>query len=443
MMVSSLLATCLISLVQQAIPSVLPLRERAEIMDGWLANRLASVAPRILREQGIDMWILAAREYCEDPVLETMLPATWFAARRLTVLVFFDPTPQGHEGAPLPLERLSVSRYDIGRFFPSAWNPEEEPDPWKRVGKIVEERKPRRIAVNVDEVFGLGDGLSSTLHRKLLAALTPRDREVVTADHDLPVRWLETRIPEEMELYPAICRISHQILAGGLSDRAVDPGKTTTADLEWWFRERIAELRLETWFHPTVSVQRRREEHSGSFARRGASQTIERGDLVHVDFGITYLGLNTDMQQHAYVLGAGEERAPEGLRKGLAVGNRLQDILMDEFEAGRIGNQILKAARERAQAEGIAPTIYTHPLGFHGHAAGPTIGLWDQQGGVSGTGDYPLHADTAYSIELAATVAVPEWDGEEVRIMLEEDAFFDGKACRFIDGRQTEFFLIR
>jgi hypothetical protein len=218
---------------------------------------------------------------------------------------------------------------------------------------------------------------------------------------------------------------------------------TTTEDVQWFYRERIHELRLTTWFHPSVSVQRAEEdEHTGSFASKPEAEVIRRGDLIHVDFGITYLRLNTDTQQHAYVLRDGEREAPAGLRRGLELGNRMQDLLTGCFVTGRSGNEILACALEAGTGAGLRPTVYTHPLGFHGHGAGPTIGLWDQQGGVPGKGDYPLFPMTAHSIELNVEVAIPEWGGSDVRIMLEEDVWFDGERCRWLDGRQTELILI-
>ena len=421
---------------------ILPLRERAALRDAWLERRLDAVIPRIMREAGVDLWILIAREYNEDPVVETMLPATWLAARRRTILVFHDPATEADPD--LAVRRLAIARYDVGSLFPSAWNKEEEPDQWKCLAELVSELDPKKIALNVSRTFALGDGLSASQNSELLRRLEPRLLQNLDFEHNLPIRWLESRIPEERDYYPEICAIAHEIIAEGLSNAAVRPGETTTEDLEWWFRERIVELHLDTWFHPSVSVQRAEGgEHSGSFASSEGARTIERGDLVHVDFGITYLGLNTDTQQHAYVLREGETEAPQGLRDALAIGNQLQDILMAEFELGRTGNTILLAARAAAKHQGIDSTIYTHPLGLHGHGAGPTIGLWDQQGGVPGSGEYVLHADTAYSIELNAAVAIPEWDDQSVRIMLEEDAFFDGRKCEFLDGRQTEFLLIQ
>ena len=164
--------------------------------------------------------------------------------------------------------------------------------------------------------------------------------------------------------------------------------------------------------------------------------------MLHCDMGFYYLGLATDQQQLAYVLKPGEQDAPEGLKAGLAEGNRLQEIHMEALQVGRTGNQVLKAALEKAKGEGIEAMIYTHPLGYHGHGAGPTIGLWDRQEGVPGQGDYELFADSCYAIELNVKRAVPEWDGQEVLFGLEEDAVLAGDGVRWLSGRQTEFHLI-
>ena len=422
---------------QGDMPLVLPMRARAEVMDAWLEQRLDTVVPALMRREDVDMWVLVAREYAEDPVVETMLPATWLAARRRTVLVFFDRGPE--QG----VERMAVARYDVGRFFQRAWDEEARPDPWRALADLIVERDPGTIALNVSPTFALADGLTESQHAGLIAALPESYAGRIVPAERLALGWLETRTEEELAVYPTLCRIAHRIIAEGLSDRVIQPGVTTTADVQWWYRERIRGLKLVTWFHPSVSVQRADEEgHSGTFASTPGERAILRGDLVHVDFGITYLGLNTDTQQHAYVLRAGESEAPEGLMRGLTLGNRMQDVLTDCFVAGRTGNEILACALERGREEGLRPSVYTHPLGFHGHAAGPTIGLWDQQGGVPGKGDYPLFANTCHSIELNVTVSIPEWGGADVKFMLEEDAFFDGESCRYLDGRQTDLILI-
>ncbi|MDZ7692527.1 MAG: M24 family metallopeptidase [Balneolaceae bacterium] len=412
------------------------MQERAEVQNRWLEYRLNNVVPDLMQREKIDMWIIDAREYNEDPVIKTMLPATWQTARRRTILVFSD---NGKE-----IDRLAVARYDIGEFFKTAWNKEQQPDQWQRLVEIIKERDPEKIALNYSSTFALADGISHSEYEALTSALPETYRNRIVSGEKLAIGWLETRIEPEIQVYPMICHLVHDIIHEGLSEKVIQPGITSTTDVEWWYRERIRELKLTAWFHPSVSVQRNTNAEAGSqgnFSSPPPRDTIRPGDLLHVDFGITYLGLSTDTQQHAYVLKPGETKAPRGLQRALVEGNKLQDILTANFEEGRTGNEILAASRKEATAQGIAPSIYTHPIGFHGHGAGPTIGLWDQQGGVPGRGDYPLYANTAYSIELNATVKIPEWD-QDIRIRLEEDAFFNGDSVRYIDGRQTELHLI-
>lgn len=420
-----------------------PLREQAALRDGWLAERFETVLPAVMRRAGLDCWIVAGREDNEDPVLETMLPTTWLAARRRTILVFFDRGVDG-AGVDRGIERLAVARYAVGDLVPAAWDPEAEPDQWACLARLVAERDPARIGLDVSTTFGEADGLTASERDALLAALGPLAERVVSAEA-AAVGWLETRTEAELVQYRRLVAMAHRILREGLSERAIEPGVTTTEDLQWWFRERLLDARVQTWFHPSVSVQRADGgERSDSFADDDEGQgLIRRGDLVHVDFGLHALGLHTDTQQHAYVLREGESAPPAGLVAALAVGNALQDALTDSFVTGRTGNQILAAALERAAAEGIDATIYTHPLGHHGHGAGPTIGMWDDQDGTPGRGDYPLFPMTTHSIELNAEVAIPEWGGQRVKIMLEEDALFDGERVTYLDGRQRELFLVR
>jgi Xaa-Pro aminopeptidase len=410
------------------------MQERAEVMDQWLDHRLDTIMPQLMRENDIDMWVLISREYNEDPVLLTMLPATWQTARRRTMMVFHDNGKS--------VERIAVARYDIGSLFKSVWDKEQQPDQWQRLAEIIEERDPDQIGINTSKTFALADGLPHTEYKLLKKALPRKYERRLVSAQPLAIGWLETRSEPEMAVYPQIVRTAHHIIAQGFSEKVIQPGVTTTEDVQWWYRDRIRELKLTAWFHPSVSVQRKEDpEHSGDFSSKEGATVIKPGDLIHVDFGITYLGLNTDTQQHAYVLRAGESKAPQGLRDALAKGNELQDFLTSAFETGLSGNEILKEALTNAKETGLRPSIYTHPIGYHGHAAGPTIGLWDQQDGVPGAGDYKLRPNTAYSIELNVTEHIPEWD-KDVRIMLEEDAFFDGDTVRYIDGRQKELWVI-
>lgn len=418
------------------VAKILPLEQQAALKDQWLEERISTVLPELMRRAGIDMWVLISREYNEDPVLKTFLPANWLSARRTTMLVMYD---NGEE-----IETLACARYNVGKTFKKAWDKEQEPDQWKRLHEIIKERDPKSIGINQSEHFGLADGISSYHFQKLKETLAPKYMERVTSAEKLAIGWLETRTPSEMVVYQQVVRIAHQIIAEGLSDLVIQPGVTTTNEVIWYYRDRIQEMGLSAWFHPIVDVQRKdpdSKEHQRSFSRRPDLQIIQPGDLVHIDFGITYLGLNTDTQQNAYVLRPGETEAPDYLKDAFEKSLRLMDILTDSFKEGRTGNEILAIALQQAKKEGLQPTIYTHPIGSHGHGAGPTIGLWDQQGGVPFKGDYPLYTNTAYSIELNNAVFIEAW-GKEVRMLMEEDAFFDENGVRYIDGRQKELFLI-
>ncbi len=456
-LVATLLATAMTSVpgrlhADPVVPDILSLRAQSDLRDDWLVKRLDTLLPMLMERAGVDMWILIAREYTEDPVVETMLPATWMSARRRTVLIFHQPEP----GADV--ERLSATFHAVssrdpqtaarhgGDIYPRAWFPHDgQPDQWARIAEIVAERDPQRIAVNRSEVFPLADGLTATQAQGLIDALGEPYASRLVSGETLALGWLETRIPEEMIAYRTIQRIAHAIVIEGLSDKVITPGHTRTSDVQWWYRERIRELGLETWFHPSVSVTRQAEQDGDMatmFAEAQPDPVIMPGDLLHMDFGITYLGFTTDTQNHAYVLRAGETDAPEGLKAGLAAANRAQDILMENFRAGEPANELLARAVAQAKDEGLDAVFYSHALGYHGHGAGPWIGAWDNQEGVPGQGDYPIHPNTAWSIELNVQKAVPEWGDQPVRFRLEEDAYFDGETVEFIDGRQTSFHLI-
>lgn len=434
-LLSCLLLLSLLPLSAQ-MPAILDLETQGEVKDAWLEERMATVLPDLMERTGIDMWILISKEYNEDAVLKTMLPSSWLSARRTTMLVMY------YDGESV--EKLACARYDVGTTFKKAWDKEKQPDQWARLAEIVAERDPQRIGVNRSEHFGLADGLSANHYEMLEDALPPKYQDRLVSAEELAIGWLETRTPSEMVAYQQVCRIAHEIIQEGLSDQVIQPGITTTDDVVWYYRDRIQDLGLTAWFHPTVDVQRADPEGGDtnrSFSRRPDSDVIMPGDLVHCDFGITYLGLNTDTQENAYVLKPGETEAPAYLQAAFHKGLRLMDILTNNFATGRSGNDILAASLQQAKSEGLKPTIYTHPIGYHGHAAGPTIGLWDQQGGVPHKGDYNMYPNTAYSIELNTRVFLNEWN-KEIRMMMEEDAFFDGEQVRYIDGRQTELYLI-
>jgi len=422
---------------QADFPNLLSERDRAKVVDQILEDRLDNLLPQLMKREGIDMWILISREYNEDPVMKTILPSTWLSARRRTIMVFY--TPKDGE-----IEKVAIARYSVGKLLKGEWNIDVYPDQWEALVNIIKEKNPEKIGLDYSDDFGLADGLVHTEYEAFMEKLPQNFHPRVQSAERLAIAWLETRSQKELEIYPMICKMGHMILQDGLSEKVIHPGITTTDDVVWALRQRVTDLGLDTWFHPSVSIQRadiRNNEFLRSFSKRPEKDVILPGDLLHVDFGITYLRLNTDQQQHFYVLKPGETDVPQGLKDAFENGNRLQDILTSQFVKGKSGNEILADALTQAAKEGIQASIYTHPIGSHGHAAGPTIGMWDQQQGVKGKGDYPLFPNTCYSIELFAASEVKEW-GKIVRIMLEEDGVFLGDQFLFLDGRMDEILTI-
>lgn len=417
---------------------VLPLREQSKWIDEILSERIDKLLPQLMKREGIDCWVLISREYNEDPVLKTFLPSEWLSARRRTMLLFYLNPQTGK------IEKHAIARYAVGKSIPASWDMQQYPDQWVALVQLIAAKKPKKIGINYSNDFAHADGITYTEYHLLNKYLPDSLQKKVVSAESLAVAWLETRTDRELEVYPKLIQLTHQIIQEGFSEKVITPGITTTDDLVWWFRQRIQDAGLDTWFHPSVSIQRSDSitfDHLKAFSDRPREDIIRSGDLLHVDIGISYLRLQTDVQEHAYLLLPGEKQAPQSLQQAFSKANRLQDILTQQFQLQLTGNEILKKALAQAASEKIAATIYTHPIGFHGHAAGPTIGLWDQQKGVPGSGDFPLHENTAFSIELNAASYIPEWK-KEIRIMLEQDGVFTSNGFRYINGRQTQLWLI-
>ena len=426
--------SCLKKQTQENEYLVLDEKERSILKNELLEDRFKNLLPQLMDDAEIDMWILISREYNEDPVLKTMLPATWLNARRRTIIVFYRNKEKN------TLERLAVARYNIGKSIVSAWDKEKEPNQWKALSDIIKERKPNKIGINVSKHFPLADGLVKTDYDELKENLPTEYQEKLVSAEKLAIGWIETRTKKEMVLFKKLVKITHNIIDEAFSEKNIIPGKTTTEDVVWFMRDKVTSLGLETWFHPTIDVQRSNEalkSHIESFSKGKDDKIIHKGDLLHCDFGITYIGLNTDCQQHAYVLNDDEKEVPGFLKSAFKKGNRVQDILTDNMKVDKTGNEVLALSLTQGKKEGLRPSIYTHPLGKYGHSAGTTIGMWDSQEGVPFKGDYPLHKNTAYAIELNTTVYIKEWK-KDIRIMLEEAGFFGNNTFEYINERQTQ-----
>ena len=417
---------------------ILDEKDRAQKINEILKYRFENILPDLMDKTDIDMWVLISREYNEDPVLKTMLPAEWLNARRRTILVFYRNKENN------TLDKLAVARYNFGENIISAWDKESQPNQWLRLNEIIEERNPKKIGLNFSKYFNIADGLDKTDYDEFMSNISSLNKKKIVSAQKLATAWIETRTSHEMEIYKQIVTITKQIINEAFSTSVIQIGKTTTTDLEWWMRQKVTDLGLETWFHPSIDIQRSSEingDHLRSFSNRPSENIIQRGDLLHCDFGITYLRLNSDCQQMAYILNDNEKDVPYYLKEAFKDANQLQDILTSNFLHGNSGNEILLNSLKEAKKKGLRPSIYTHPLGSYGHSSGPTIGMWDSQGGVVGTGDYPLNYNTVYAIELNNTSYINEW-GRDIRIMLEEAGFYGVDGHRYVNGRQTQIKIV-
>ena len=424
----------------QAIKSPLPsLREQETTQQEWLKIRLERVLPALMREHKVQMWIVPMREYNEDPVFSSLVSATTFSARRRTIYVFYDRGPANG------VERLALGGSSQGGLYSayrdtSAKNAELMGDSqWNLLTKIVRERDPETIAVNISSVHAFSDGLSAGEWEQLQRALGPAYLPRVVRAERLPLDFIATRLPEMLPVYTAMMRTVHAIIGKAFSNSVITPGKTTTQDVAWWMRDEIQEIGLTTWFQPSVEIQRK-----GSDLSADSNPVILRGDVLHCDFGITGMRLNTDTQHMGYVLRENESDVPSGIKNTLSVSNRLQDIVLNCIKVGSTGNQILAQSLSEMKRAGIDGSIYSHPIGENGHGAGTLIGLWDRQTGVPGRGDVPVIPNSWYSIELQAGVKVHEWNDQVVRSAQEEDVVIggDGKV-QWVVNRQTQFHIVR
>lgn len=419
------------------------LREQARTQQAWLEERLESNLPMLMRKHGVDMWIVGMREYNEDPVFRALVSPTTFAARRRTIYIFHDRGPE------LGVERLALGGTSQGGAFESVRATATAPDgreaelwgsdQWDLFARMVRERDPTRIAVNISPEHNFADGLSAGEWEQMEAALGPEFAGRVVREPLLAIDYLAMRVPSMTPVYRKMQAIVHELIATAFSEVVIVPGQTTTDDVEWWMRQRVHDLGFDSWFQPSVSLQRR-----GADMRATESPVIERGDVLHCDIGLVALGLATDTQHMAYVLREGETEAPAGLQQALANANRLQDILFEETRVGRSGNEILASVLERMRAEGLNGTMYSHPIGDHGHGAGPLIGRWDYQAAIPGRGDPPVIPNMWFATEMQVTTPVPEWDGQPVRMAVEEEAEITaGGEMRWMLRRQTELHLVR
>jgi len=410
------------------------MRERAAAFNSCLRERLDTLLGPAMRKADIDMWLIICQEDNPDPILPTMVPMdAWYPI--LQILVFYD------RGPDRGVERINLSRVDTKDLYERPWTGQRESEQWELLARLVAERDPKRIGINIGAVQWAAGGLTHNLYRQLTAALPPAYVPRLVSAEPACIKWLATLTRSELPLFRHVVEVAHAIIARCFSREAIRPGLTSAEDLRWYYWQQCADLGVEVSFLPYFTLRR----CPGNERDPGQTDTIIRpGDCVHCDVGIRYLGLCSDHQRWAYVLRDGERQAPEGLRRLMAECNRLQDVYLDEFRHGLSGNELLARILTRARMQGIpGPRVYSHSLGHLLHEPGPLIGLpWEQES-CPGRGDVTLDYDMGFTMELSVEAPLPEWGNAVFRLGMEEDVVFTAdEGCVVLDGRQTEFYLV-
>jgi Xaa-Pro aminopeptidase len=418
------------------MPKLLSQRQQMDEREVWLKKRFDTILLPMMKKHKVDMWIVVNEEFHSDPVTEHIVPPIPIVGRR-DFFIFID---RGDK-----LDRYAVIRYEEERLknHYTLMNP-----PGNQIAatikKLVEDRDPKTIALNFKGARGATGGLTYDAYQFLAGAVGEKYEKRFVAAAPLITDYLDTRIPEELENYRTAVLATDVITRRAFSNEVITPGKTTVGDVRWWMMQQLNDIGVTTWFQPDLRVQRRATNANPNnrtfFDVASESTVLERGDVIHVDFGLIYMGLSTDWQKMGYILQKGEKDVPAGLKAALKNTNRLQDIIFSVARPGMTGAEVYDKTMAQCQKESIRAMIYSHPLGAQGHGLGASI---DFRRGAVGGDEERFRLGSYMSIELNTSTAIPEWDNQVVTIMAEDDAHMTENGYQWFRPRQTEWYLIR
>ncbi len=422
----------------EPLPTLLSVREQVDLRERWLKTRLDTMLLPMMRRHKIEMWIVTNEEFHPDTVVPYIAPPIPYQGRR----DFFIFTDRGGD----KLERIALVRYaeePLRAFFEIVNPPGREIQPTFK--KLVEDRNPKTIALNIGGMRGATNGLTYDTYKFIEETLGKDYAQRFVTAAPLIVEYMDTRLPDELEHYRKAVELTEIITRRAFSNEVITPGKTTVGDVRYWWLQQMNNKGLDTWFHPDLRVQRRNQETGKTqqfLSVADESVVIQRGDVIHIDCGLNYLGLSTDWQKMGYVLRQGEKDVPAGLQRALANSNRLQDALFTHLKPGVWGYAVYDATMADMKAAGIEAMIYSHSIGNQGHGLGAAV---DFRRPVAGTVSYepPFREGSYTSIELNTSTPVAEWNGQKVTIMMEDDAYLTKDGMKYFRPRQTAFYVIR
>ena len=420
-------------------PRLLSASAQFAVREAWLEQRHASLLP-MMRKHNIAMWIVVNEEFHTDPLTNYVAPPRPYAGNR-DFFVFIDGRDQG-------LKRIAITGYaeeNLKRFFDAP----DEPVPANlRLTQLVKEFDPKTIGLSIGGARGMTRSVTYDTHAFIVDAIGGTYATRIMSAADLIEEYLDTRLPGEKEHYTVAVALTEQLVKRALSSEVITPGKTRVGDVRRWLYDAVAAHGVTTWFQPDLRVQRQgvpNPTSRGFLAVAPESLVIARGDVVHVDFGISYMGLDTDWQKMAYVLRDGETDVPLGLKLAMKSTNILQDALMRRHSRpGRLAGDVYADTVAEMKERNIEPMIYSHPVGAQGHGLGASIDFRAaQRKDIGQQTQKPLRAGSYISIELNTASAIPEWGGQKVFVMIEDVAWLDDDGWEFFRPRQESWYLVR
>ena len=421
-----------------AAPALLPWSQQIQIREAWLVQRHAMLLP-MMRRHNVAMWIVVNEEFHDDPLSHYVAPPRPYTGNR-DIFVFVDGGAEG-------LRKYAITGYteeNLARFFDA---PTTEPRPaGPALRALYEQWKPATIALGIGGRRGQTRSLGHDAYQFIAEAVGEDGTRRFVSASDLIEEYLDTRLPDEMEHYRTAVALTETIVRHALSPAVITPGRTTVGDVRRHLYDAIWAAGVRTWFQPDLRVQRASADVAtsrGFLAVAPESIVIEPGDLVHIDFGISYMGFDTDWQKMAYVLKPGESEPPPGLRKALANTNALQDALMlRAARPGLTGGAVFRATMAEMKEKAIEAMVYSHPIGTQGHGLGAGIDFRAANRSDTTALNSRLRLGSYISIELNTVTPVPEWGGKKVFVMMEDDAYLTPDGFRFFRPRQESFYLI-
>jgi Xaa-Pro aminopeptidase len=423
---------------QGSMPPLLRWSEQITIRERWLTQRHAMLLP-MMRRHNIGMWIVVNEEFHDDPLSQYIAPPRPYTGNR-DVFVFIDGGDKG-------LKKYAITGYteeNLARFFDA---PTDEPRPaGPTLRMLYDTWQPKTIGLGIGGRRGQTRSLGYDAWKFLADAMGTEATTRFTSASDLIEEYLDTRLPDEMEHYRTAVAVTEGIVKHALSPAVITPGTTTVGDVRRHLYDALWAAGVRTWFQPDLRVQRAGGDIAtsrGFLAVATEGIVIEPGDLVHIDFGISYMGFDTDWQKMAYVLRPGETDAPQGLKLALQNTNTLQDALMlRHSRPGLTGGAVFRATMAEMKEKGIEAMVYSHPIGTQGHGLGAGIDFRAANRSDTTALSSRLRLGSYISIELNTGTPVPEWGGKKVFVMMEDDAHLTPDGFRFFRPRQEQFYLI-